>query len=306
MNDETTRAIGKPNEIEDHGSGAKRAPVSVVVPCFRCTQTIADAVASISAQTLLPAEVLLVEDGSGDGTLAALQRVAAMHRRGWIKVIALPENGGPSRARNIGWQQAEQPYIAFLDADDRWAPRKLELQMAALHADPSIDLIAHIMVVRPRGTPFPDVHKPAKAQIIGRKRLLLHNPFPTASVIVRRDLPLRFDDQVWYSEDYYLWSQIAFAGLRCAKLNQILAFWTRRRPGEQGLSDNFRAVHHARRIMRRRMWEQGLITLPEYAFALTVGKLAALRRHVGGHLRRYAKELPDQTRPRSLMDSPAD
>src|SRR5688572_15186507 len=108
------------------GPAAGPAPVSVVVPCYRCAATIGDAIASIVDQTARPAEVLLVEDCSGDDTLEALHRIAAAYEPGWIKVIAMPANGGPSRARNTGWQQAEQPYIAFLDADDTWAPRKLE------------------------------------------------------------------------------------------------------------------------------------------------------------------------------------
>ncbi|MFC3653472.1 glycosyltransferase family 2 protein [Dyella humi] len=275
MHDEANTAI---SEAGNDVFAAQQAPVSVVVPCFRCTATIDDAIASIKAQTLLPAEVLLVEDGSGDGTLAALHRVAAAHEDGWIKVIALADNGGPSRARNAGWERAVQPYIAFLDADDTWGPRKLELQMAALKADPSIALIAHRMIVRPRGTPIPELQGPPRTQIIGRGRLLFHNPFPTASVMLRRDLPYRFDHQVWYSEDYLLWSQILFSGHRCAKIDQVLAIWNQRGPGEHGLSDNFMAVHRARRIMRRRLMREGFISLPEYLFTLAVGVLSLIRR----------------------------
>ncbi|GLQ94074.1 glycosyltransferase family 2 protein [Dyella acidisoli] len=275
MHDEQKTAAKTPG---NDALATKRAPVSVVVPCFRCAATIDDAVASISAQTLLPAEVLLVEDGSGDGTLAALHRVAAAHEDGWIKVIALADNGGPSRARNIAWEQATQTYIAFLDADDTWGPHKLELQMAALEADPSIALIAHKMVVRPRGTPIPELQEPIQTHIIGRGRLLFHNPLPTASVILRRDLPFRFDPQVWYSEDYLLWSQILFSGHRCAKIDQILGIWNRRNPGQRGLSDDFMAVHRARRVMRRRLWREGFISLPEYLFARAVGLAARVRR----------------------------
>lgn len=278
MHDETMAVTSAPNKLDHDGPAVKRAPVSVVVPCFRCMATIDDAIASIAAQTLLPAEVLLVEDSSGDETLAALRRIAAAHAHGWIKVIPLPDNGGPSRARNVGWQHARQPYIAFLDADDTWAPRKLELQMAALEAEPSIALIAHRMIVLPRGTPFPAMQEPPRMQIIGRGSVLLHNPFPTASVLLRRDLPYRFDEQVWYSEDYLLWSQILFSGHCCAKLDQVLAIWSKRGPGEHGLSDNVAALHAARRLMRRRLVREGFINRPEYLFTLAVGMLSRIRR----------------------------
>ncbi|HUA78799.1 MAG TPA: glycosyltransferase family 2 protein [Dyella sp.] len=254
--------------------------MSVLVPCYRCKATIDEAIASAAAQTLPPTEVLMVEDGSGDGTLAALHRIAAAYPEGWIKVIALPNNGGPSRARNIGWQHATQPYVALLDADDTWASRKLALQMKVLEADPSIALIGHRMEVRPRGTPIPAPSGPMQTQIISRLRMLYHNPLPTASVIVRRDLPFRFDENVWFSEDYQLWSQILFSGYRCAKLNQLLGIWNARAPGEHGLSDNVVALHRARCVMRRRLMREGFINPPEYLFARTVGAVSRVRRNL--------------------------
>ncbi|MGN2254545.1 glycosyltransferase family 2 protein [Frateuria sp. GZRe12] len=259
--------------------------MSVVVPCFRCTATIDDAVASIAAQTLRPAEVLLVEDASGDDTLEALHRVASAYGTDWVKVIALPANRGPSHARNTGWQQAEQPYIAFLDADDTWGPRKLELQMAALEADPEIALIAHQMLVRPRGTVLPTPQTPVGVDIVGRGTLLVRNPFPTASVVLRRDLPFRFDEEFRRSEDYLLWSQIVLSGYRCAKIDQVLAIWNRREDGEVGLSDDFDAIHRGRRDLRRKLVRQGLLSRHEYVFASTVGLVNKMRRTVARTLR---------------------
>ncbi|WP_159017465.1 glycosyltransferase family 2 protein [Cognatiluteimonas profundi] len=267
--------------LPDVGSvAATRAPVSVIVPCYRCRATIDDAVASIVAQTVRPAEVLLVEDGSGDDTLAHLHRIADAHAPGWIKVIAMPANGGPSLARNAGWDHAGQAYIAFLDADDTWGTQKLELQMAALQADPDIALIAHEMVKRPRGTPMPGLQTPLQTQIVGRRRLLFHNPFPTASVVLRRDLPFRFDTDFSHSEDYLLWSRIVFSGHRCARINQVLAIWNEREHGAVGLSDDFVAIHRARRELRRRLLREGLISRPEYLFARMVGAVSRMRRNV--------------------------
>ena len=279
MNETKIRTIHT-EDSDQGGLAMKTAPVSVVIPCFRCTATIDDAVASIMAQTLRPAEVILIEDGSGDETLASLYRIASAHEAGWIKVIALADNGGPSRARNAGWQQAEQPYIAFLDADDTWGPHKLELQMAALEADPAIVLIAHRMMVCPRGTPVPELRAPLRTQLVGRGALLFHNPFPTASVVLRRDLQFRFDNDVRRSEDYLLWSQIVFSGYRCAKIDQVLAIWNAREHGAVGLSDDFVAVHRARRGMRWKLLREGLISWPEYIFVLGIGVLSSLRRRL--------------------------
>lgn len=270
----------------------KCAPVSVVIPCFRCTATLGDAVASIAAQTLPPAEVLLVDDASGDGTLETMHRLAAAYRTGWIKVIALPANGGPSRARNVGWEHAGQPFIAFLDADDSWGPHKIELQMAAVEADPDIALIAHRMLVRPRGTAVPTPQQPAQARIIGRGTLLVRNPFPTASVILRRDLPFRFDESFRRSEDYLLWSQILLSGYRCATIDCVLAIWNMREQGAIGLSDDVAAVHRGRRELRRKLLRQGLLSRHEYVFASTVGMVNWVRRGILHRLRRQGLYRP--------------
>lgn len=256
------------------------APVSVVIPCYRCSDTIGAAVASIAAQTLPPAEVLLVEDGSGDGTLEALRKVEAAYPQGWVKVVAMPGNGGPSRARNAGWQQAGQDYIAFLDADDTWAPAKLELQMQALRADPQIALIAHRMQVRERGSDAVELRPPVRTAIISRRRMLLNNPFPTASVVLRRDLPFRFNENFRRVEDFLLWAQIAFSGYRCAKIDQTLAFWHKANYGAGGLSEDLAAMHRAGREARRELLRQGLVTRSEHYFARTVGMVRKSRQRL--------------------------
>lgn len=256
------------------------APVSVVVPCYRCADTIGASLASVAAQTLPPEEVILVDDCSGDGTLEALHREAASYPAGWVKVLTSPRNGGPSQARNIGWKHASQEYIAFLDADDTWAPSKLELQVAALRKDPQIALIAHRMDVRERDAGPPPLRPPVRTRILGRRRLLLNNPFPTASVVLRRDLPFRFNENYRRVEDFLLWAQIAFSGYRCAKINQTLASWHKANYGAGGLSGDLAAMHSAGRQVRQELLRQGLVTPAEHRIARVIGIVRRTRRNV--------------------------
>nr|WP_295379771.1 glycosyltransferase family 2 protein [Pseudoxanthomonas sp.] len=256
------------------------APVSVVIPCYRCADTIAASVASVAAQTRRPAEVILVDDASGDGTLDALHGVAAAYPPGWVVVVAAPANGGPSQARNLGWERARQPYLAFLDADDTWAPQKIALQIAALEADPGLALIAHRMAVRERGAgPLP-LHPPVRTIPIGRRRFLLNNPFPTASVILRRDLPFRFNERFRRVEDFLLWAEIGFSGYRCAKLNQVLAYWHKPTYGAGGLSGDLDAMHRAGREVRHELLRRGLVSPAEHWFARGVGIVRRTRRRL--------------------------
>lgn len=263
-----------------------RAPVSAVIPCYRCKDTIGAAVASIAAQSLPPAEVVLVDDCGGDGTLDTLRQIAAAYPEGWIKVVAQASNGGPSRARNAGWREAAQEYVAFLDADDTWAPAKLELQMEALRKDPQIALIAHRMEVRERGRTPPPPKRPVRTAIVGRRRLLLNNPFPTASVVLRRDLPFRFNENFRRVEDFLLWAQIAFSGYRCAKINQALAFWHKPTYGAGGLSEDLDAMHRAGREVRLELLRLGLVTRSEHYVARSVGMVRRARRRLLMMMRR--------------------
>jgi glycosyltransferase involved in cell wall biosynthesis len=276
------------------------APVSVVIPCYRCADTIGASVASVAGQTLRPAEVLLVDDCSGDGTVDALHEVASRHAPGWVKVLTSPRNGGPSQARNIGWEQASQEYIAFLDADDTWAPSKIELQMDALRRDPGIALIAHRMAVRDRTSGHPPLKPPVRVSVVGRRRLLLNNPFPTASVVLRRDLPFRFNENFRRVEDFLLWAQIAFSGYRCARINQALASWHKANYGAGGLSGDLAAMHKAGKEVRRELLRQGLVTPMEHRIAWVLGLLRRTRRNVLMLLRSIVARMhPDAPRERA-------
>jgi glycosyltransferase involved in cell wall biosynthesis len=256
-----------------------------VVPCFRCKDSIRQTVASVAGQSLLPAEVILVEDCSGDGTLGVLHEVAALYPAGWVRVHAMPRNGGPSRARNAGWGLAGQPYVAFLDADDSWHPEKLRLQMQALLAEPDIALSGHPMNVQDRAAPPPPLRGRAVSRPVRRHTLLLKNPFPTASVILKRDLPFRFDEERWRVEDFLLWAQIVLSGHRSVKVNQVLASWHKAPFGAGGLSGDIEAMYRAGVEVRAQLHRSGLLSGPEYRVAQAVGALKQARRRALVRLR---------------------
>jgi glycosyltransferase involved in cell wall biosynthesis len=215
---------------------APRAPVSAVIPCFRCKETIRRAVVSVARQSLVPAELILIDDSSGDGSLGLLTDLQREFGERWVKVIALDRNSGPSGARNAGWDAASCKYIAFLDADDAWHPRKIEIQHAFMEAHPEVTLCGHghrrlrdgDSLTTPLG--HPGFH------MISLAALLLSNRFVTPSAIVRRDIPLRFRPDRRRMEDHLLWIEIASEGLRVARLDEVLAFTFKAPVGAPGLS----------------------------------------------------------------------
>jgi len=215
---------------------APRAPVSVVIPCFRCKETIRRAAASVAGQSLVPAELILIDDASGDGTLAILEDLQREFGEHWVKVIALDRNSGPSGARNAGWDAASGKYIAFLDADDAWHPRKTEIQHAFMEAHPAVALCGHGHRRLSDGDSLNTPLRRAGYRSISLGALLLSNRFVTPSVIVRRDIALRFQAGKRHTEDHLLWIEIAAEGRLVARLNEVLAFTFKAPLGASGLS----------------------------------------------------------------------
>ena len=101
--------------------------VSVVIPTYNCSTLVGEAIESVLAQTRVPDQIIVVNDGSTDDTAAVVQR----YRDGRIVYIE-QANGGISAARNRGLSIATGDFIAFLDADDRWLPSMVEKQLALL------------------------------------------------------------------------------------------------------------------------------------------------------------------------------
>jgi len=107
--------------------------VSVIVPVYNRAAQLRRAVASAISQTYRPIEILIVDDGSTDDTPLAIAELQARHAeaRGIRQ-----ENGGPGAARETGRRAARGAFLQYLDSDDVILPRKLELQVRALDANP--------------------------------------------------------------------------------------------------------------------------------------------------------------------------
>jgi glycosyltransferase involved in cell wall biosynthesis len=225
---------------------AQSAPVSVLIPCYCCPETVSRAVASAANQTLPPAEIILIEDASPDGgrTLAALDRLANEYAGCvQLKVLALASNVGPGAARNRGWEASTQPYLAFLDADDAWHPRKLELQIGWMEAHPEADLTGTRtqVVAEPSDLPVPPVGLHARE--LSLRDMLLVNLLPTRTVVVRASVQNRFALGKRYSEDYLLWLSMIAEGHRAFLLEATLACAFKPDFGVDGLSSHLWRMH---------------------------------------------------------------
>lgn len=255
------------------------APVSVVIPCFRCAATIKRAIASVAQQTQKPAEVILVEDGSDDDTLAVLRALAERHPN-WIKIIALPENKGVATARNVGWSAATQPYIAFLDADDAWHPQKIEIQTSYMDTHPEIVLCGHGHRIMERSAVLPDWKILAwKEQHIPKWSWLLSNKFVTPSVMVRSEISQRFVKNQRYMEDHSLWMEVVCSGQRVTKLSAELVAIYKSSFGVSGLSAQLWAMEQGELSNYQHLYNENYINLAQW-LALSVYSLLKFGRRL--------------------------
>lgn len=112
--------------------------VSIVIPAFNAANTLADTLDAVRNQSVTNLEIIVVDDGSTDGTAAIAARYARQDKR--IQCISVP-NGGVASARNVGIEAARAPYVAPVDADDLWHPDKTARQLAVLTARPEVSMV---------------------------------------------------------------------------------------------------------------------------------------------------------------------
>src|SRR5438309_889330 len=123
------------------------APVTVVVPVHDAAGTVGRAIASVLRQTVMPAEIILIDDCSTDSSANVIELEASRYPEARIRLLRQKQNLGPATARNAGWNAAVGRFIAFLDADDTWHPRKLEIQCRWMESHPDIVLTGHACTV---------------------------------------------------------------------------------------------------------------------------------------------------------------
>ncbi len=256
------------------------APVSVIIPCFRCVATLDRAVASVALQTLRPAEVILVDDASGDGTRALLHKLQVQYGSDWIKLVLLVLNVGAASARNAGWAASTHPYIAFLDSDDAWHPQKIEIQYGYMQAHSDVAMSGHDFgLLESAELPRWSVTKAAPS-IVRKWSMVLKNQFVTPSVMVRRNISQRFIDGQRHMEDHMLWMCVVCDGLCVAKLSCVLVAIYKESYGVSGLSSQIWLMARSDLSNYRRLFQGRYVNFFQFCLLVVFSALKLLRRLV--------------------------
>ncbi len=179
--------------------------VSVIIPTHQRLGMLREAVASVQGQTLAELELLVVDDGSTDGTWAWLQQQPA------LRALRSERRAGPSAARNLGAGAARGPYLAFLDSDDLFEPDKLRQQVALLEAQPQLALCHANELWLRNGRPLRQLEKHRKrGGWIFEHCLPMCRISPSAAMIRREVFEALggFDEALEVAEDYELWLRL--------------------------------------------------------------------------------------------------
>lgn len=227
------------------GDAVNWPDVSVVTPFFNGAAYLRDALESVARQTRLPSEMILIDDGSTDGSAELIETIETP----FPKRVLQQANSGQSAARNRAALEATGKYLAFLDHDDMWYPKHLEMLVALLEADDGLGLaysnidemdhdarLVHVGLLR-----LLNVHvehpKTSIYNMLGADMFI----FPSAAV-VRRDAFLAlggFDERLSGYEDDDLFLRMFRAGWRNAYVDEPLMRYRR---------------HTASSVFSERMW----------------------------------------------------
>ncbi len=213
--------MGETMQATSTDAGPARAGplVSVIVPSFNHARYIGECIDSVLAQDYAPIEIIVVDDGSSDGSVDILkaygERITLLQQRG----------GRQARARNLALGVARGELVAFLDSDDRYLPGRIRCAVEAFRDDPAAGLVwADYRLVGADGALTSEARWTPRARDF-RRELIAGNPICNATVTVRRtalDEIGGFDERMPRACDAAAWYQIAARGHRFVHLDRLV------------------------------------------------------------------------------------
>ena len=258
----TPRAVGHHEKVQRRQEGRSSivsavmsadhatVPVTVLLPVYNGGDHLATAVASILGQTHEAFELLVIDDGSTDGTADLLAGLTDPR----VTVVTQP-NRGLVATLNKGLSLARHDLVARMDADDVSHPRRLELQVDFLTADPGVVAVGCCYEVVDDGGVVAQVHTAADPPYL-RRQLFFRNVLPHAGMMFRRSAVVAVGGyrDVGPVEDYDLWARLS-AGHELASLPDVLLSYRLSSSGISANAGDEQIQHH--RLVRNRMLAEG-------------------------------------------------
>jgi len=225
--------------------------VSIITPAHNSEAYLQGSVDSAIAQSFTDFELLIVDDGSTDGTRALARQLAERDQR--VRVVMRSDRGGAAAGRNLAMRHARGAFFALLDSDDIWHPTFLQAQMEILRRLPAVDVVsgnAYNLGGGFDGQPLSSVASDLRP--IRLIDMLEHENAVCIMSVLRRtvyDTIGGFDETLTVSEDYDFWIRAALAGFRFVQNPVPLADYRRR--ADSASSDEIAMLQGIVRVLRR-------------------------------------------------------
>lgn len=200
--------------------------ISVIMPCYNAATFVEEAVNCVMNQTWPDVELIVVDDGSTDGSVGILQQLAAQYSPRLI--LLHQDHMGPYPARNLGLKNACGGRVAFLDADDYWTPdalEKLSVAMDASHADIAYCGWQNVG----EGAPGTEPYIPPDYSLMDTAAEFLRScPWPIHAALVRReaiDAVKGFSERCFSAMDFDLWLRLYAHTQKLVRVPEVMAFY---------------------------------------------------------------------------------
>jgi glycosyltransferase involved in cell wall biosynthesis len=200
--------------------------ISVIMPCYNAASFVEEAVNSVMSQSFADVELIVVDDGSTDGSVNKLQQLAAQYSPRLM--LLYQDHMGPFPARNLGLKHARGGRVAFLDADDFWSPVALEKLSAAMDSSQADIAYCGWQNVG-EGAPGTEPYIPPDYSHMDTAAEFLRScPWPIHAALVRReaiDAVRGFSERRFSAMDYDLWIRLYAHTQKLARVPEVMAFY---------------------------------------------------------------------------------
>jgi glycosyltransferase involved in cell wall biosynthesis len=197
--------------------------VSVITPSYNSEKFISKTILSVLNQSFLNLEMIIADDRSTDKTISIIEEFIKKDKR--IRLIKLETNGGPGKARNAAISKAKGDYIAFLDSDDTWHKRKIELQLKFMQENDYLFSFTSYLKVNDKGKVEEKINAKSK---VTYKTALYKNPIGCLTAMYsRKELGTMYFPEIRKRQDYALWLKI-LKKTPAYGLNEYLSNYTNR------------------------------------------------------------------------------
>ncbi len=211
--------------------------ISVIIPTFNSSATIKRAIDSVLSQTVLPIEIIIIDDCSSDQTTLLIHE-ASKNNTTEVNFIVLKNdtNRGPSFTRNRGLSHSSGNWIAFLDSDDFWHFQKLEVQIQ-ISVKSGTNFIGSQSSIRTNDrTDFR--FQSSQYKLISPGDMLWKNYFQTPTVLIKKTDDLIFNEKMTHAEDFDLWMRMVHKHERACLVTLPLTYLGKEPYLSSGLSHN--------------------------------------------------------------------